>query len=367
MRLAAYMKADPRFHACIIAGGTGERFWPMSRTHRPKHLLRLFSDKTPLEETMLRLKGVVAEKNIWILTNQSQVPLIRKALPRFPRGQIIAEPAKRDTAPAAALATGLVRARHPDGIVALLPADALIRNTSRFSEQLSQAFHWAAGTGKSAANRGLLTFAIPPTYPATGFGYLKLGRELEKGGEGSRLLRVKRFVEKPDEKTARTYVRSGHYAWNAGIFIWSVARFLEEVERTAPELAAFVRDFPRGNPRSYLAERFPSLPKESVDYAVLEKAKAVSTVVAEFDWDDAGAWNSLRNLQPPDTSGNVSRGKVVSLGTTHTIAVSNGRLIALCGVKDLVVVETHDALLVCHRDSVQDIKKLLPLVPRNVV
>jgi mannose-1-phosphate guanylyltransferase len=361
------MKADPRFHACIIAGGTGERFWPMSRTHRPKHLLRLFSEKTPLEETMLRLKGVVAAKNIWILTNQSQVALVRKALPRFPRGQIIAEPAKRDTAPAAALATGLVRSRHPDGIVALLPADALIRNTARFSEQLAQAFLWAAAKGKGSETRGLLTFAIPPTYPATGFGYLKLGRELEKGAEGSRLLRVRRFVEKPDEATARRYLKAGHYAWNAGIFVWGVGRFLEEVERTAPELAAFVRDFPRGNPRRYLAARFPSLPKVSVDYAVIEKAKMVSTVVADFDWDDAGAWSTLRKLLAPDTSGNVSRGKVVSVGTSHTIAVSNGRLIALCGVKDLVVVETHDALLVCHRDAVQDIKKLLPLVPKNVV
>jgi mannose-1-phosphate guanylyltransferase len=196
---------------------------------------------------------------------------------------------------------------------------------------------------------------------------LKLGKELEKGGEGSHLLRVERFVEKPDDKTARAYLASGRYAWNAGIFVWGVGRFLEEVERTAPELAAFVRDFPRGNPKSYLSARFASLPKVSVDYAVLEKAKAVSTVVAEFDWDDAGAWNSLRTLLPPDTAGNVSRGKVVSVGTSHTIAVSNGRLIALCGVKDLVVVETHDALLVCHRDAVQDIKKLLPLVPRNVV
>ena len=353
-------KTDPRFHACIIAGGSGERFWPMSRASAPKHLLRLFSDRTLLEETILRLKGVVAARNIWILTNKSQVPRIRKALPAFPRGQIIAEPAKRDTAPAAALATGLVRARRPDGVVALLPADALIKNPV-------QAFSWAAAEGNAGSGYGLLTFAVPPTYPATGFGYLELGGELARSGDGSRLLRVKRFVEKPDEKTARGYLRSGRYAWNAGMFVWGVGRFLAEVERTAPELAAFVRDFPAGNPARYVSRRFAALPKISVDYAVLEKALAVATVIAEFDWHDAGAWTALHSHLAADGSGNVSRGDVFSVGTTGTIAVSNGRVIALCGVKDLVVVEMADAVLVCHRDSVQDIKKLTPLLPKHTI
>jgi mannose-1-phosphate guanylyltransferase len=359
------MKANPRFHACIIAGGSGERFWPMSRASAPKHLLRLFSERTLLEETILRLKGVVAEGNIWILTNKSQVPLIRKALPRFPWGQIIAEPSKRDTAPAAALATGLVRARDPRGVVALLPADALIKDTKVFGRQLTQAMRWAAGPAKDATAGNLFTFAITPSYPATGFGYLELGALLARGSEGSRLLRVKRFVEKPDAATARGYLRSKRFAWNTGMFVWSVDRFLHEVDRSAPALAAFVRDFPAGNPAPYLARRFHSLPKISVDYAVLEKATSVATIAAEFDWDDVGAWTALPTHHAADASGNVSRGAVVSVGTTNTIAVSNGRVIALCGLSDLVVVETHDAVLVCHRDSVQDIKKLLPLLPRE--
>jgi mannose-1-phosphate guanylyltransferase len=149
------------------------------------------------------------------------------------------------------------------------------------------------------------------------------------------------------------------------MFVWSAERFLHEVDKNAPELGAFVRDFPAGNPAAYLARRFHTLPKISVDYAVLEKATSVATVVAEFDWDDVGAWTALPSHHPADASGNVSRGSVVSVATTNTIAVSNGRVIALCGVRDLVVVETHDAVLVCHRDSVQDIKKLLPLLPRE--
>ena len=337
----------------------------MSRASTPKHLLRLFSDRTLLEDAVLRLKGVVAPENQWILTNELQVPLIREALPEFPVSQIIGEPAKRDTAPAAALATGLVRARDPNGVVALLPADALIKNPARFSEQLRQAFTWAAGEPGRGASPSLLTFAIPPTYPATGFGYLELGEELERGGDGSRLLRVKRFVEKPDLETARDYLSRGSFAWNAGMFIWSVGSFLAELDRNAPELARFVRDFPVGDSTKYLAERFPLLPKISVDYAVLEKAAAVSTVVAEFDWDDVGAWTALTKHLKTEGEGNFLRGKVVNVGSSNTIAISNGRLVAVCGLKDIVVVETADAVLVCHKDSVQDIKNLLPLVPKE--
>jgi mannose-1-phosphate guanylyltransferase len=359
------MKANPRFHACIIAGGSGERFWPMSRASAPKHLLRLFSERTLLEEAILRLKGVVADRNVWILTNKSQVPLIRRALPRFPRAQIIAEPAKRDTAPAAALATGLVRARDPNAVVAILPADALIKDSKRFGSQLAQAYKWADRAVKGQSARSILTFGVSPSYPATGFGYLEMGGVLATGSDGSRLLRVKRFVEKPDVATARAYLRSKRFAWNAGIFVWSVDVFLHELDRNAPELAGFVRDFPAGNPAAYLERRFHLLPKISVDYAVIEKAESVATVVAEFDWDDVGAWTALPKHHPADASGNVSRGSVVSVGTTNTIAVSTGRVIALCGLSDLVVVETHDAVLVCHRDSVQDIKKLLPLLSQK--
>lgn len=360
------MKTDPRFHACIIAGGSGERFWPMSRASAPKHLLRLFSGRTLLEETVLRLRGAVAPSNIWILTNKEQVPLVRRAMPSFPRGQIIAEPARRDTAPAAALATGLVRARRPDGVVALIPADALIGAGTRFAEQLLEAYRWAAGSEKEGPGRHLLTFAVTPTHPATGYGYLELAGDLAKGGEGSRLVQVKRFVEKPDAKTAQRYLEGGTHAWNAGIFVWGVGQFLAELDRVAPELAAFVRKFPKGSPAAYLRKEFPRLPKMSVDYAVLEKASSVATVIADFDWDDAGSWTALAKRFAADSSGNVSIGQVISVGSSNTISVSNGRTIALCGVKDMVVVETRDAVLVCHRDAVQQIKWLLPSLPAKL-
>jgi mannose-1-phosphate guanylyltransferase len=361
------MRPDPRFHACIIAGGSGERFWPMSRVSAPKHLLKIFSERTLLEQTVMRLKGVVPRRNIWILTNRAQVPHVRRALPGFPRNQIVAEPSRRDTAPAAALATGLVHARRSDGIVAILPADALIKDTRRFAQQLEQAFRWAAQESEGGPAHGLLTFAVTPTFPATGYGYLELGPELARGRHGSRLLKVKRFVEKPDLRTAKAYLAGGCHAWNAGIFVWSAKRFLAEVSRTQPRIAKFVRDFPRGDPARYLSRRFGSLPKISVDYAVLEKAAAVATVIAKFDWDDVGSWSALNKHFKADRSGNITLGEVAAIGTSNTIAVSNGRVIGLCGVRDLVVVETPDAVLVCHKDCVQDIKRLLPGLPRHLV
>lgn len=355
------MTENPNAYVCIMAGGSGERFWPMSRQRTPKHLLKLFADRTLLEDTVRRLEGVVPKANIFVLTNQAQLDGARAALSFLAPEQIVAEPAKRDTAPAAALATGLVRAKNPEAVMALLPADALIKNHARMAQQLAAALHRAAGTD------ALLTFAIKPTYPSPGFGYLEMGEELGRSTEGGLVRRVNRFVEKPDIATAEKYVAGGNHAWNAGMFMWRVRSFLAEAEKHAPELAKFVREFPAGDPTTYLAEKFPHLPKISVDYAVMEKAAAVETILAEYDWDDVGMWTSLPPHLPADDAGNAIRGTVLGVNAQKNIAISNGRVVALVGVKDLVVVETADAVLVCHRDAVQDIKKLMPMLPKDLV
>ena len=355
--------SDPRkFFACIMAGGSGERFWPMSRAHTPKHLLRLLSDRTLVEETVRRIGAAVPAGNIFVLTNEVQLPATRAALAGLvPAEQIVAEPAKRDTAPAAALATALVRARGgEDAALALLPADAYIADSAGFSRQL------AAALPRAAAGGAILTIAIKPDHPATGFGYLEMGEELARGESGL-FRRVRRFVEKPDAATAARYVAGGNHAWNAGMFFWSVRTFLAEADRQSPELAAFIRGFPSGGFQGYLTEKFPALPKISVDYAIMEKAVAVETMLAEFDWDDVGLWTALPKHLPRDAARNAVRGSVVTVNAEHNIAVSNGRTIALVGVNDLVVVETADAILVCHRDAVQDIKKLMPQLPKPLL
>ena len=341
-----------------MAGGSGERFWPMSRAATPKHLLKLFSERTLVEETVRRLEGVVPLKNIFVLTNTAQIASTRAALAGvIAEANIIAEPAKRDTAAAAALATALVRARDPQGVLALFPADALIKDNATLARQVSAALR------RAATSPALLTFAIKPDHAATGFGYLELG---EAVGDGFR--KVKRFVEKPDAATAARYIESGHYAWNAGMFFWSATAFLAEADKQTPMLAGFIREFPVGDPTAFLATKFPTLePKVSVDYAIMEKAVAVETMLAEFDWDDVGLWTALPKHLPRDAARNAVRGPVVIVNAEHNIAVSNGRVIALVGVNDLVVVETADAILVCHRDAVQDIKKLMPQLPKQLL
>jgi len=361
------MSESSRFFACVMAGGSGERFWPMSRAQTPKHLLKLLSDRTLVEETVRRIGTVVPKENIFVLTNEVQLPGTRAALAGLvPTEQIIAEPAKRDTAPAAALATALVRARGGEGAtLALLPADAFIADAAGFGRQLGGALERAEASG------AILTIAIQPDHAATGFGYLEMGEERMNGAAG-RVREVKRFVEKPDAATAQRYVDSGNFAWNAGMFFWRVDTFLGEADRNAPELGRFIREFPAGDFSAFLAARFPALTKISVDFAIMEKARNVETLLAQFDWDDVGLWTALPKHLAKDAAGNASRGPVVTVDSgalvaRNNIAVSNGRTIALCGVQDLVVVETADAILVCHRDAVQDIKKIVQQLPKELL
>jgi len=358
------MSESPQYFACIMAGGSGERFWPMSRAQLPKHLLKLFSERTLLEETVRRVEPVVGRANIFVLTNEVQLAATRAALDGIlSPDQIVAEPAKRDTAPAAALATALVRARAGENAtLALLPADAFISDAATFGRQLAAAYPRASSSG------AIVTIAIKPTSPSTSFGYLEMGDEVARGA-GGLIRKVKRFVEKPDAPTAKRYVDSGHYGWNGGIFVWRVGTFLQEADRNSTALAGFIREFPadRTAAATFLSSRFAALPKISVDYAIMEKAAAVETIVAEFDWDDVGLWTALPKHLPSDASSNAVRGPVVAVDASNNVAFSNGRIIALVGVKDLVVVETADAILVCHRDAVQDIKKVTAQLPKELL
>jgi len=348
----------------IMAGGSGERFWPLSRKAKPKHLLKLVSSKTLLQETVLRLKPLAPRpSNLLILTNHEQIPGIRKALPRFPKSSLIPEPAKRDTAPAAALATALALRAHPDAVLALLPADALIGKHPIFRSQL------AAAARAASASPSFVTLGIQPSYPSTGFGYLHLGSKTLSHIKGGPFLHVRRFVEKPSLPKAKAYLRSGQYAWNAGIFVWKASTFLAEARRQQPALARFIEKFPkRGSYASYLNREFPKLPKISVDYAIMEGARSVLALQASFPWDDVGSWTALPAHLPTDKKGNTFQGRITAVDSQDTLAIAEGgRQIALLGTKNLVVVDTPDALLVCPKDRVQEVKKLMGLLPTEVV
>jgi len=345
----------------IMAGGGGERFWPMSRRQLPKHLLRLFGRCSLLEGTVARIQGMIPPERIFILTSQIQLEAVRGQLPSFHASHIIVEPVKRDTAPTAALATAIAYSKNPDTIVALLPADAMIRNVSTFRHQLADA------VAVASQKPYIVVFSVFPTYPTTGLGYLELGSRLAcLTPNGSVVYRVRRFIEKPDKQAAQAYLRQGNFGWNAGICIWKTECFLRECMQSCQPLADFVLQFPKGNSDSYVSKYFSHLPKNSLDYALMERTSSILAICSQFDWDDMGTWTSLTKYLGRDTQANSFHGPTALLNSKENIVIASHRTVALCGIQNLIVVETPDAILICHRDSVQEVKKVLPLLPESL-
>lgn len=350
----------------IIAGGKGERFWPQSRAARPKHLLPVVGDTPLLTQTLKRVKAIAPAKNTFVITSAVQAREVAKVCRGLiPAANVVAEPAGRDTAAAVGLAAALVGARDPRGVFAVLPADHVIHDTKAYQADLRAAFA-AAGAAEV-----MVTIGIPPTEPATGFGYVQRGGEWGRVGEGKTakvVYDVKRFVEKPKLEVAQRYLKSGDYWWNAGMFIWSVPVVEAAFAAHAPELdaglakirAALKKNRPLA---ATLAKVYPTLRKISVDYALLEKSTNVVTIPATFDWDDVGAWPAVAKHFEADAAGNVARGDVlVEQAAGNIVFTEKGHVVTLLGVDDLVVVHTADATLVMPKAKAQDIKALLAKV-----
>ncbi len=354
---------DP-LYALILAGGSGERFWPLSRRARPKQLLRLVSEETLLEQTVSRLSGLVPPERILILTNVEQESAVRELLPAFPPANIVAEPAKRDTAAAVALGTGWVAARDHFATMIVLPADHVIKDTAAFQRTLSAA---AVAAKESGA---LVTIGIQPTWACPGFGYIELGEPVKVKGVPANLgiHRVMRFREKPNADLAESFLRRGTFRWNAGMFVWSVPTVLSEFNRHTPELASFISQLRvPGNFDDALRERFAKLPKISFDYAIMEKADRVLVVEADFDWDDVGGWRAVASYFEHDAEGNAANCEITALESGNNIIFAeDGTSVALLGVQDMIVVRTKDAVLVCHRHHAEKIKNLIGKLPTGL-
>jgi len=348
-------------YALILAGGSGERFWPLSRRARPKQLLRLVSDKTLLEETLARLDGLIPRERILILINAEQERAVRKLLEDFPKENIVAEPAKRDTAAAIALGTGWVAVRDHAAIMVVLPADHVIANREAFRDTLALAADAAEETSE------LVAIGIKPTWACPGFGYIEHGKpvNLRKRPDTELIHRVVRFREKPNPDLAESFLRRGNFRWNAGMFVWAVPTVLREFNRHAPELADFISQLRApGNFDNALGERYTGLPRISFDYAIMEKAERVLVVEAGFDWDDIGSWRAVANYFEKDKRGNAANRALTAVDSSNNIVFEEGgTTIALLGVRDLIVVRTQDALLVCHRHEAERIKELIGKLP----
>ena len=347
-------------YALILAGGSGERFWPLSRRNRPKQLLRLVSERTLLEETVARLEGFVPTERVLILTNIEQEKGVRDLLEGFPKQNIIAEPAKRDTAAAVALGAGWVAARDHSATMLAFPADHVIADRAAFQETMKTAAAAAEETG------ALITIGIKPTWACPGFGYIEQGEPVRLRSDGKIAVhRVVRFREKPNVDLAESFLRKGNFRWNAGMFVWSVPTVLSEFNRHAPELADFISQV--RSPKDLdkiLHERFAKLPRISFDYAIMEKAEHVLVVEASFDWDDVGSWQAVARYFKKDEHGNAANGALTALDSSDNIIFNDGETtIALLGVHNLIVVRTGDAILICHRHQAEKIKNLVGTLP----
>ena len=348
-------------YALILAGGSGERFWPLSRRARPKQLLRLVAEETLLEQTVARLDGLVPPERLLILTNVEQEAAVRALLPNLPKENIVAEPAKRDTAAAVALGAGWVAVRDHSATMIVLPADHVIKDTTAFQKTLTTAAAAAEETG------ALVTIGVKPTWACPGFGYIEQGEavRLRNVAPEAAVHHVVRFREKPNADLAESFLRKGNFRWNAGMFVWSVPSVLSEFNRHTPELASFISQVrAQDNFEKTVRERFTKLPIISFDYAIMEKAERVLVVEATFDWDDVGSWRAVAKYFKSDGEGNAANCEITTLDSTNNLVFNpDGTTIALLGVHNLIIVRTPDAVLICHRHQAEKIKNLVGKLP----
>ncbi|MFC1643565.1 mannose-1-phosphate guanylyltransferase [Chlamydiota bacterium] len=343
-------------YAVIMAGGRGERFWPASRRDIPKHLLQHFGEKTLLEATVERIRELVPAENIIIVTNIDQTEKIKKIFPKIPENNIISEPLSRNTAPCIGIAARYIQSFDANGMMVVLPADHIIDREKEFIRNLSDAVKVAE------KNRNLITFGIKPYGPETGYGYIKVGEKI-KNGLKTMFGVVDGFFEKPDSRTALKYYETGNYLWNSGMFVWRCDVILNAINKSLPEMHKKIcsLNISRDQPIDFadLKRVYESINGISIDFGVMEKEKNVLVASSDFVWDDVGSWTALERHGETDENGNISNGEFINFDTKGCIISGDKRLIATAGVKDLIIVETEDALLICNKKNAQDVKKIV--------
>lgn len=346
-------------YAVIMAGGSGTRFWPLSREKMPKQLLKIGGQDTLIQQTVNRILPLIKKEDVFIVTHPGLADDIGRQLSAKFTGawdrNFILEPEAKNTAPALGLAALHLNRINPDSIMIVLAADHSIRKTDDFLGVLKKA-------AKAAEQDYLVTIGIKPIRPETGYGYIKAGDILE-GARDEGVCKVEKFVEKPDLETAKEYVKNGRYYWNSGMFVWKTRTFLREIEKHQPALyaglAQIQRSLGNGKEGDVAQEVFRGLASVSVDYAVMEKTDRAAVVPADIGWSDVGSWSALDEVAERDSSGNIVLGNVIDIGSHDSVIYAEKRLVATIGLKDAIVVDTPDATLVCSKDRAQDVKKVV--------
>jgi len=343
-------RVPPDTHVAILAGGEGTRLWPLSRSRRPKQLLRLGGGRTLIQQTVDRLLPLVGPERILIITERSHDDDLRAQLPELPDSSILVEPTRRGTAAALLLAALHVEARAPGATWASVHSDASITDDDEFRRTLAAAVEAAAG------GEYLVTTGIEPRFAATGYGYIQRGDEVGQV-QGFPLCRVVRFVEKPNLETAQAYVRSGDYLWNPGVFVWKNSTLLDAYKQHQSAIYDTLTSVPLGR----VDQVYPSAPRETIDTGIMEPARNVATIPAQFGWNDIGSWAEFWELAQHDADDNVAQGagRLIAADSARNMVFAERRTVALVGVDDLIVVETEDAIFVCPRARAQDVKLIV--------
>jgi mannose-1-phosphate guanylyltransferase len=364
-------KAGPVFAAVVLAGGSGTRFWPRSRQARAKQVLKLDGQRTMIQQTVARLEDMVPGHDVWVITNDLLYGTIKEQLPEIAANRILREPEARNTAPACALAAFLLAKDSPNAVIGVFPSDHTIGNVARFHMILR------AGIKLASSGHKIVVLGVPPTRAETGYGYIELGEAVSPttvGGEAIPVRRVRRFTEKPESAKARTFLRSGNYVWNSGMFLWGANTLCDAIREHSPKMAPWLEKIAAawGTPEfeKVFAECYPQCESISIDYAVLEPRSAKGEIAsdlyclpADFAWNDLGSWAALHEFvsENHDCKNNnvIESPHNVQIESTGCYVFSPSKAVALVGVKDMVVVETEDALLITTRDGSQDVGKVV--------
>lgn len=356
-------------YSVIMAGGGGTRFWPLSRRKMPKQLLNLTGRDTMVNETIDRISANVPMENIYIVTNVSQAPLMKEVTKeRLAEGRILAEPAARNTAACIGYAAVEIQKRYGDSIMCVLPSDHYIKDSEVYAEVMDFAMKLAEETEQ------LVTIGIKPTGPATGYGYIKYNKKEKEVGHTTGVVSRKRitaypvsdFVEKPNLATARSYVEQGCYLWNSGMFVWKTSVILKYFEKLLPDVYECLMEIEKAigtdKEQETIERIYPTIPKISVDYGIMERADKVIMLEGDFGWNDVGSWDTLDALYDADENNNVKYGDQIHIDSRNCIAYGKDKLIATIGLDNVVIVETGDAVLVCDKNRAQDVKKIVELL-----
>ena len=352
--------AKTNYYGLILAGGRGTRFWPRSRRKHAKQVLRFLGERSLIQQTVDRLKPVLPPERLWILTSPALRAEIVRQLPEIPSRQILAEPAQRNTAPAIGLAAHILHSIDPDSLMGVFPADHMITRPRRYLQFVRPAFR--------AAKQGqIVVLGIQPRWAETGYGYI----EFPEGAVAGSLecIPVRAFREKPDLETARRYASAGNFYWNAGMFFWKTSVLLDALREFLPKTATLLAALPGFEEKHFsrkLAQTFPLCDNISIDYAVLEKAKNVAGFASDdFGWNDVGSWNAVYELLAGEPGGNVARGHLLAEASTGNYVDAEGKLVALLGVRNLVIVDTPDALLIADRARSQEVGEIVKRLDRQ--